>query len=284
MAAKTSLLLASATMRQALAGGAWFSVAAGALVAVAVLAASGSSNSRLFWIGVAALVVAAAALVVRPRALPRTAAAFLGALAAFALWQAVTIAWSIEPASSWDYANRTLVYLAFAVVGVAVGSAVPRTWIATALGALLTLVLLIALAAKVVPALYGDYGRVARLRWPVAYWNELALLAAANVPLGLWLAGRRDRPLRARAAGALHVYVALVAVVLTLSRFGIVLAVGAALVWIWLDRERLDSLVALACAVPAAAVVAAIGLALPGIADDHQPHSVRVHDGWIFGL
>ena len=104
MAAKTSLLLASATMRQALAGGAWFSVAAGALVAVAVLAASGSSNSRLFWIGVAALVVAAAALVVRPPALTWTAAAFLGALAADkgSFQQLHDRGWYVpEPSSEW---------------------------------------------------------------------------------------------------------------------------------------------------------------------------------------
>src|SRR5438874_2633895 len=149
-------------MRQALAGGAWVSAAAGALLAFALVASRGSSDSRLFWIGF-----------------------------------------------------------------------------------LLTAVLLVALAAKVIPGLYGDYGRLARLRWPLAYWNELALVAAATVPLGLWLAGRRERPLRARVAGVLHVYVAFVAVVLTFSRFGIFLAIAAAVVWVWLDRERLDSFVAL---------------------------------------
>jgi O-antigen ligase/polysaccharide polymerase Wzy-like membrane protein len=271
-------------MRQPLAGGAWISVAAGVLLGFTLFASDGSSTSRLFWLGVAAFVLAAVAFLVRPPALTWPAVGFLGLLAVFALWQALTIVWSIEPADSWDYANRTFVYLAFAAVGVSVGAAVPRTWIATALGALLTLVLLVALAAKAIPALYGDYGRVARLRWPVAYWNELALLAAVNVPLGLWLAGRRDRPLRARVAGAFHVYVAFVAVVLTFSRFGIVLAIAGAAFWVWLDRERLDSLVAVACAVPAAILVAGIALALPGIADDHQAHSVRVHDGWIFGL
>lgn len=278
------MLLISATMRQALAGGAWLSAAAGALVAAALFAADGSSDSRLFWIGLAALAVAAAASVVRPPALTGTSAALLGLLVAFALWQAISITWSIEPDASWRYANRTLVYLAFAAAGVVVGSAVPRTWIAAGLGALLTVVLLVALAGKVFPSLYDDYGRLARLRGPLAYWNQLALLAAVTVLLGLWLAGRRERPLRARVAGSFHVYVALVAVVLTFSRFGIALAVLGAVVWLWIDRERLDSLVALTCAALPAAVVAGIGLALPGIAEDGQSHSVRVHDGWIFGL
>jgi hypothetical protein len=271
-------------MRQALAGGGWLSAAAGALLAFALFGSRGSSDSRLFWIGLAALVVAAVGLGLRSPRLGGTALVFLGLLAAFALWEALTIVWSIQPDASWNYANRTIVYLAFAIVGVLVGSAIPRTWIAAVLGALLTLLLLVALAAKALPWLYDDYGRLARLRWPLAYWNELALLSAMTVPVGLWLAGRRDRPLRARVAGVVHVYVAFVAVVLTFSRFGIFLAVAGAVAWIWLDRERLDSLVALLIAAPVAGIVAGDSLLLPGIADDHQSHSTRVHDGWIFGL
>src|SRR5205085_2324823 len=79
-------------------------------------------------------------------------------------------------------------------------------------------------------------------------------------------------------------YVALVAVVLTFSRFGIALAVVGAAVWVWLDRDRLDSFAALVAVVPPAALVAGVGLALPGIADDGTSHSTRAHDGAIFGV
>ena len=255
--------------------------AAGALLFFALFFGRGTSDSRLFWIGVAALVTVAVVVVSRPRPIGRHAAAFLVLLGTLVLWQAATIAWSITPSTSWDYTNRGVVYFALACVGVLLGS-VPRAWIAAGLGALTTAVLIVALAAKVVP-FYADYGRLARLRWPLEYWNELALLAAITVPLGLWLAGRRARPVRARIAGALHVYVALVAVVLTFSRFGIALAVLGAAVWVWLDSERLDSFAALVAVVPPAAVVAGVGLALPGIADDGTSHSTRVHDGAIFG-
>jgi O-Antigen ligase len=269
-------------MQRADVGAAGLPAAAATLVFAAVFFGGGTAGSRLFWIGVAALLVVSVVVAWRPLQLRGPAVSFLICLGSFAIWQAVTIAWSIQPAASWDYANRGLVYFAFGCLGVLLAS-VPRAWIAAALGALTAAVLVVALSAKVVPAFYADYGRLARLRWPLAYWNELALLAAVTVPLGLWLAGRRERPLRARLAGALHVYVALVAVVLTFSRFGIALAVLGAVVWVWLDRERLDSVATLVASAPPAIVVAGIGLALPGIADDGTLHSTRVRDGLIFG-
>ena len=51
-----------------------------------------------------------------------------------------------------------------------------------------------ALAGKALPWLYEDYGRIARLRAPVGYWNALALLGAIALPIGLCLATRRRVP------------------------------------------------------------------------------------------
>ena len=90
-------------------------------------------------------------------------------------WQALTIAWSIEPARSWDYANRGLVYFAFASLGVLLGG-VPRPGSRPGWAPLLTVTLFGRARGKVFPGIEPDYGRLARLRWPVAYWNELALL------------------------------------------------------------------------------------------------------------
>ena len=138
-------------------------------------------------------------------------------------------------------------------------SGVPLRRFAAVACALLGALFVWALAAKVIPGLYPDYGRLARLRYPVEYWNELALLGAASVPLGLWAVGpRHDR--RARLGGALLLYAALVVTVLTYSRVGIVLTVAAALVWLWLDRDRLAALGPLAVAWIVGAVVAAVAL------------------------
>ena len=264
-------------MRRPVAWGA----AAGGLAFLALFFSDGSSQSRLFWIGVPALVVAAVGWAWRPPRLPLWGSVFFCALAAFVVWQGVSIAWSIQPSRSWDYTNRGLVYFAFAAVGALVATAPLRRFAAVAC-VLLGVLFVWALAAKVIPGLFPDYERLARLRYPVGYWNELALLAAASVPLGLWAVGpRHDR--RARLGGTLLLFAALVVTVLTYSRVGIVLTVVAAVVWFWLDRERLAALGPLALAWIVGAVVAAVALLLPGVSSDGQAHHVRVRDGLVFG-
>src|SRR5213078_2545224 len=93
------------------------------------------SNGRLIWLGLVAWALAALAGCLAwlgfPRpALSREAWIALGLLAAFVVWCGLSVLWSMEPDRSWDYLNRGLVYLALAVVGLALG-AVPgavRLW------------------------------------------------------------------------------------------------------------------------------------------------------------
>ena len=262
-------------MRRADVGGVALSAAVAALVAAAAFFGHGSSDARLFWLGAAALFLTGVGWILRPAVLSREGVAFFAFAAAFVVWQAVSIHWSIQPAGSWEYANRGLVYLGFAGVGALLGG-VPRARIGEALAALLGLVFVVALSAKVF-AFYDGYAGFARLRWPLEYWNELALLAAGAVPLALWLAAQR------RVAGSLLLYAAFVTDVLTFSRFGIALAVVAAVAWLVIERDRLDSFPALVAAVPLAGIVAGIGLALSGIANDGQSHATRLRDGLIFG-
>jgi hypothetical protein len=267
------------------------SLAAAALCAGALLFGGGFDDTRLVWIGGTALglaaLVAAAALL---RALPAPridapAAVFLGCLFGLATWAGVSTLWSVSPDRSWAYTNRTLVYAAFALLGVLLSAFLPRlTRLAGAAAALVALVIVWALVVKCVPALYADYGRVARLRAPLGYWNELALVCDVAVPLALWLAAPRSRTSFVRASGAALLFLATVTLLLTYSRFGVVLACVAAAAWVLLERDRLESLAVLALGGGLGAGVFAIALALPGITNDGEPRSTRVHDGWIFAL
>jgi tetratricopeptide (TPR) repeat protein len=260
--------------------------AAGVLLTVSLFFGGGPSDERLFWIGMGALAVllacsvaALAGALVLPQP-GRAGSAFLLLLAGYVAWNGVSVVWSIVPDRSWDSFNRGLVYLALGVVGVLAGSLVPRPArvVAWGLVVLLGAVVLWSLAGKVVPALFPDGARIARLRNPVGYWNALALLFDLALPLFLWLSARF------RGAAALGIYLITVALALTYSRAGVAFGIAAVAIWLWLGLARRESLTALAIALPVALGVAGLGLALPGIAKDLQPEHVRVRDGAWFGL
>src|SRR5260221_1744255 len=265
-------MLASCPVRaSALRIGAAPALAAAALCFCALFFSGGFAVAPLVWIGGLALVLAALlaaaallGLVPAPR-LDAPAAAFLVCIFALAVWVGVTTTWSLSPERSWIYTNSALVYASFALLGALVSALVARTeWIAAAAAALLGLLIAWALLEKCIPALYSDYGRVARLRAPVGYWNELALLCDVAVPLALWLAAPRGRNAVVRAAGATLLFLATVTLLLTYSRFGVLLACLAAAAWVLLERDRLESLTVLALAGGLGAGAFGIALALPG--------------------
>jgi hypothetical protein len=275
-------------------GAAWtlVSAAAAGLAFCALFFSGGFAEAPLVWIGgiallLAALVAAAALSGVLPA--PRidaAAGAFLACLFATAAWAGFSTLWSVSPDRTWSYTNRLLVYAAFALLGVLLAALLPRpgVWVARGAVVLLALVVGWALLAKCVPALYPDYGRLARLRSPVGYWNELALLCVVALPLGLWVAAPPGRRAPARAAGVVFLYAVVTTLLLTYSRVGVVLGCLAAAGWVLLEPDRIESLAASGLGAAAGVAAFAVALALPGITDDRRPRSVRAHDGWLFAL
>jgi O-Antigen ligase/TPR repeat len=259
-------------------GGLLAAVAAAGVCFCALFFGGADSTAPLVWIGGAALLLAAVALL-RPLTLDRPSVLLVGGLAGLAVVCGLSLIWSISPDRTWTTTNRTLVYLAFALLGLAVGARLERAQAAIGAAVLLALLVGWALLAKAVPSLYTDYGRLARLRAPLGYWNELALLCDAGVAVALWLA-----VVRRRIEGIVLLYGLLLTLLLTYSRFGVVLACAVAIAWIVLDPRRVESLAAALVAGGAAAAAFGVALALPGITNDGQPRHVRSHDGWIFAL
>jgi O-antigen ligase len=241
------------------------------LAGLALFFGGGPGSGSLPWLGGGALLAIIVLLATRGLPPGWQVLVPLGALTA---WLALSISWSALPDRSWDYANRTLVYLLFAVLGLWLAGRTRE--LALGLMGLLGAVVAWSLLGKVLPFLY-DYGPpgVGRLRGPVGLWNQLALVADFALPLALW---------RRRLEGALLAYGALVALLLTYSRGGLITGALVVTAWLVLDDERRESARTLvAAAVPAAAVVG-IAFALPGVTGDGQSSHARWRDGLIFGV
>jgi hypothetical protein len=249
----------------------------GTLAALGILlfAALVFGESQFFWVGAAVLLAGAGVLAAslwgrlpRPTLTP-AGVVCVALLGAFALWSAASILWSDAPDRSWEFVNRVLVYLAFLTLGLFVD----RRRYADVLAGLLGVLISWALVEKFLAL---DDGRRARLNEPVGYWNTLGLLAATAIPLALRLASR--------VAGSLLVYGAVLTILLTQSRGGLLLAILAAGVWLVLERERYEPALRLAIAVPPAVLVGLLGLAHDGISRDGQSESDRLYDGMLVGF
>jgi hypothetical protein len=241
------------------------------LIGLALFFGGGAGDGSLWWLGSAASAAIVVALAVR--GLPRGFLALLP-LALLVAWLAASISWSWLPDRSWDYADRGLVYLLFAVLGLWLAGR--RRELALGLCVLLGAVAVWALAAKVFPPLY-DYGPpgATRLRAPVGLWNQLALLGDIALPLALW---------RKRIEGTLLAYGWLVALVLTYSRGGVATAFIVVVLYLTLADERIERGATFVAAALPAAAVSGIAFALPGVTNDGQSSSTRWHDGLVFGV
>jgi O-Antigen ligase len=277
--------------RAVLAPQALVAAAAAVLIAAVVLFSDGSADAPLFWFGGLAIVaaaVAAVSAVVGAMAVPgltSLGAVTVGLFSGLVVWQGLSVIWSIEGDRTWNYVNRAIVYLAFLVLGVAVGTMRRAPRLAAAwLTVVTACAIAVALATKIFPTLSAETERVARLNSPIGYWNVLALLCVFAAPLALWIAAPRTRPDWLRAAAVVYLYAALVALLLTFSRGGVAVGITAGVLWLAIGRPRIESAAALAVALVPTLVVTGWAFSKPGLTKDNEPRSLQVHDGRWFGL
>jgi O-Antigen ligase len=279
-------------LRGAAAPGPALLLGSGVLLAFALLGGDGSSYGSLVWIGALALLAAGVLLALSLWGVlpwPRLDGAGLLCvvlLAALVVWIGLSVLWSVAPDRSWEYANRGLVYLAFLVIGLVVGAVDRRAVQAAAVGlaALLAAVMVWALAGKVIPSLFPDGARIARLREPIGYWNGLALLAAMALPLGLWLAVRREHHRILRAAAVVLLFLGGVTLLLTYSRGGVVVALITVAAYIALTPLRVEAIAPLVISMPPAIALAFWAFSEPGLVENLQPYDDRVRAGAFFGV
>jgi O-Antigen ligase len=129
----------------------------------------------------------------------------MAALAALAIWSAISLAWAPLIGPTLDSVERILLYLAVLMVAVAVlREARAVRWVEPVL-ALGTLVVIgYGLAGRLLPGLIDllskrSYGAGGRLEQPITYWNSEGLLAGLGLILCVRLAGDTSRPGAVRA-------------------------------------------------------------------------------------
>jgi O-antigen ligase len=265
----------------------------GAVLLGAAFAGDGSDVDGILPVGGAAVVLLAAAfaaIALVPLGFPRVGQSgglLLLALLLLVVATGASVGWSIVADRSWDAFNKSLAFVAFLGLGIVLAGVAPRVAarVGASLLALVTAVVLVwALVAKSIPSLDPEGDRVARLREPVEYWNALALLADIALALGLWLGASRGHRLVLRVAGGLLVYVATLALLLTLSRVGVGAAVAVVVLWLALSPERVAGGLLLAASAVPAGLVAAWAFTRPALVEDVALRSDREADGFVLGV
>ncbi len=172
--------------------------------------------------------------------------ALIGALAAYAGWTALSLAWTQSAELTTEELARSLDYLGLvALLGLTLGRSTWR-WAATGLGFGALLVCVVAVGSRLDPTFFGHDQidaayHIDRLSVPFGYWNAVAAWGAMCVALALTWSAHDDSLVRRAIALAL-VPVAGLTIYLTYSRAGVAgaaLAVIAALVF---SRSRITTL------------------------------------------
>jgi hypothetical protein len=159
-------------------------------------------------LGAWAVVLCAAFTAARPLPASAPGRVALAGLAALVTWTALSLLWAPVAGATVDDLQRLLLYLGYALGGVALFG---QLWVVRALepalaaGALT--VTAYGLSERLLPDLVDLNASVTaggRLEQPLTYWNATGVLAALGLVLCLRMAGdpRREPGLRAAAAGA----------------------------------------------------------------------------------
>jgi hypothetical protein len=206
---------------------------------------------------------------------------FLGALALFTAWVALSVTWSVNPAQSVQEVERILVLLTGAAAFVAL---VRRTHIAQVtlvLVAGITAVAGYGLATRLFPKRLGFYDPVAvyRLSEPIGYWNGLGLFCAMGIVLALGLAAHDGRSRFGRVVAAVALVVLPVTLYFTFSRGSVGAAAIALAITAGISGSRLRFAATLVATAPVALFAVFLASRSEGLTHLHASIAVVSGDG-----
>ena len=256
----------------------------GAGLAAGLAAAEGGFFPESWaWTAVATLVAATVLLIARPAtSLGSFDIAYLGGLALFGLWVALSAAWSTTVTGAVEDAWRVLAYVGAVALTLLV---VERRAVPQLVGGVLggvTIVAGYALLTRLLPDRLGDFETLPTLRLadPIGYWNGLGVYCAMGALLALGVAARGRRVVWRSFAAAVPV-VLVTALYLTFSR-GAWLALAAGLVAaVALDPRRLQLIVVGLAIAPWCALAVVAASRADALSTDGSALARAVEDGRV---
>lgn len=259
------------------------------LVLVAFIASGGTNVGANTWVEVALVVIGAAlaaAVLVFGAGGPAWGARALLAFVALAALTYASIAWSVQPESSWLEANRTLSYLAAFGGAVALARLAPARWRAVvgAIAAASVVICGYSLLAKAFPATFDPGDTIGRLRLPFDYWNAVGLTAAMGIPACLWGGARREHAPVTRSLSVPGLALLIGTLMLSYSRGTLVVAIVVTACWFALVPLRLRAALILALGIVGGAAITAWAFSTHGISANNVAESARVSAGHGFAV
>ena len=190
------------------------------------------------------------------RRVSRTGWIAVGLLGGFAVWTGIAATWSENAEQTMAEFGRVVAYLGFFVLGLCVVRRNTVRSLVTGVGTAIGVISALALLSRLHPSLFPSDqvaaffpGSQTRLSYPLNYANGTGEFLALGIPLLLMIVSS-GRTLAGRALGASTIPIAVLGLVLTISRGGIIAAIIGVLAFYALAPHRLSKL---AAGVPAAA-------------------------------
>ncbi len=208
------------------------------------------------------------------------------AFAAVTALSAISIAWSVQPANSWQTADQAFAYLLAFGGALALARLVPARWpgLVGAIALLAAVVCGWALLVKVFPATLDPGELYGRLRAPFDYWNATGLMAAMGLPACVWAGARRER---GRVTGALAtpaISVLLAVLILSYSRGAVAATVIGMALWFAVVPLRLRGALVLAVGAAGGAAISLWALTTHALTHDYVALAPRTAAGHTFGV